>query len=87
MAIILSKKDSERISKLQKDLKPYERLGWDYECIDEVIAFFNGKTDEYFEVDYEGTILAQKLTKTKLSDAKIMAKLAGDIQKIINKLT
>ena len=28
MAIILSKKDSERISKLQKDLKPYEKLGW-----------------------------------------------------------
>lgn len=81
MAIILSKKDSERISKLQKDLKPYEKLGWDYECIDDVIAFFNGKTNEYFEVDYNSTILAQKLTKTKLSDARTMAKLACDIQK------
>ena len=85
MAIILSKKDSERISKLQKDLKPYERLGWDYECVDDVIAFFNGKTNEYFEVDYNSTILAQKLTKTKLSDVHAMAKLACDIQKIVNK--
>ena len=85
MAIILCKKDSERISKLQKDLKPYEKLGWDYECIDEVIAFFNGKANEYFEINYNETILAQKLTKTKLSDAKTMAKLACDIQKIVNK--
>ena len=87
MAVILSKKDSERISKLQKDLKPYERLGWDYECVDDVIAFFNGKTNEYFEVNHNETILAQKLTKTNISDTKIMAKLACDIQKIINKLT
>lgn len=86
MAIILCKEDSEKISKLQKDLKPYEKTGWDYKCIDEVIAFFNGKTNEYFEVNYNETILAQKLTKTKLSDAKTMAKLACDIQKIINKL-
>lgn len=81
MAIILSKKDSERISKLQKDLKPYKKFGWDYECVDDVIAFFNGKTNEYFEVDYNETILAQKLTKTKLSDTCTMAKLACDIQK------
>ena len=87
MAIILSKKDLERISKLQKDLKPYEKAGWDYECIDEVIAFFNGKTNEYFEVNHDETILAQKLTKTKLSDARAMAKLACDIQKIINNPT
>ena len=87
MAIILSKEDSNKIGELQKDLKPYEKTGWNYECVDEVIAFFNDKTDEYFEVDYNGTILAQKLTKTKLSDAKTMAKLANDIQKIINKLT
>lgn len=85
MAVILSRKDSERISKLQKDLKPYEKLGWDYECIDEVIAFFNGKTNEYFEVNHNETILAQKLAKTKLSDARAMAKLACDIQKIVNK--
>lgn len=85
MAIILNKKDLDKISKLQKDLKPYEKTGWDYECIDNVIAFFNGKTDEYFEVDYEETILTQKLTKTKLSDANAMAKLACDIQKIVNK--
>ena len=85
MAIILSKKDSERISKLQKDLKPYEKAGWDYECVDEVIAFFNDKTNEYFEVNHNETILAQKLTKTKLSDAHAMAKLAYDIQKIVNK--
>ena len=85
MAVILSRKDSERISKLQKDLKPYEKLGWDYECIDDVIAFFNGKTNEYFEVNHNETILAQKLTKTKLSDAHAMAKLACDIQKIANK--
>ena len=76
MAIILSMKDSERISKLQKDLKPYEKLGWDYECVDDVIAFFNSKTNEYFEVNHNETILAQKLTKTKLSDAHAMAKLA-----------
>ena len=87
MAIILNKKDLNKISKLQKDLKPYEKTGWDYECVDEAIAFFNGKTDEYFEIDYNGTILAQKLTKTNISDAKTMAKLANDIQKIINKLT
>jgi len=87
MAIILSMKDSERISKLQKDLKPYEKLGWDYECVDDVIAFFNSKTNEYFEVNHNETILAQKLTKTKLSDAHAMAKLACDIQKVINNLT
>ena len=87
MAIILSKKNLDKISKLQKDLKPYEKTGWDYECVDEVIAFFNGKTDECFEVNHNSTILAQKLTKTNISDAKIMAKLANDIQKIINKLT
>lgn len=87
MAIILSKEDSNKIDKLQKDLKLYEKTGWDYECVDDVIAFFNGKTDEYFEVDYNGTILAQKLTKTNISDTKIMAKLANDIQRIINKLT
>ena len=87
MAIILSKKDSERISKLQKDLKPYEKLGWDYECVDDVIAFFNSKANEYFDVNHNETILAQKLTKTKLSDVKAMAKLACDIQKIINNLT
>lgn len=87
MAIILSKKDSDKISKLQKDLKPYEKLGWDYECVDEVIAFFNGKTNEYFDVNHNKTILAQKLTKTKLSDAHAMAKLACDIQKVINNLT
>lgn len=85
MAIILSKKDLDKISKLQKDLKPYEKTGWDYECVDEVIALFNNKTDEYFEVNYDGIILAQKLTKTKLSDARTMAKLACDIQKIVNK--
>lgn len=85
MAIILSKKDSERISKLRKDLKPYEKLGWDYECVNDVVAFFNGKTNEYFEVNHNETILAQKLTKTKLSDAHAMAKLACDIQKIVNK--
>lgn len=87
MAIILSKKDSERISKLQKDLKPYEKLGWGYECVDDVIAFFNSKTNEYFDVNHNETILAQKLTKTKLSDVKAMTKLACDIQKIINNLT
>lgn len=87
MAIILSKKDSEKISKLQKDLKPYEKTGWDYECVDDVIAFFNSKTNEYFEVNHNETILAQKLTKTKLSDAHAMAKFACDIQKIINNLT
>lgn len=87
MAIILSKKDSERISKLQKDLKPYEKLGWDYECVDDVIAFFNGGTNEYFDVNHNETILTQKLTKTKLSDARTMAKLACDIQKVINNLT
>ena len=81
MAIILSKKDSEQISKLQKNLKSYEKLGWDYEYVDDVIAFFNGKTNEYFEVNHNETILAQKLTKTKLSNARTMAKLACDIQK------
>ena len=85
MAIILCKEDSEKISKLQKDLKPYEKLGWDYECIDEVIAFFNSETNEYFDVNHNETILTQKLTKTKLSDAHAMAKLACDIQKIVNK--
>lgn len=85
MMIILSKKDSERISKLQKNLKPYEKAGWDYECIDEVIAFFNNKTNEYFEINHNETILAQKLTKTKLSDAHAMARLACDIQEIVNK--
>ena len=87
MAIILSKKDSERINKLQKDLKPYEKLGWYYECVDDVIAFFNGKTNEYFEVNHNETILTQKLTKTNLSDAHAMAKLACDIQKVINNIT
>ena len=87
MAIILSKEDSEKISKLQKDLKPYEKLSWDYECVDDVIAFFNNKTNEYFDVNHNKTILTQKLTKTKLSDAHAMAKLACDIQKIINNLT
>lgn len=81
MATFLNKRDLERISKLQKDLKPYEKTGWDYECVDEIIAFFNGKTSEYFEVDHNETILAQKLTKTKLSEIKTMAKLACNIQK------
>lgn len=87
MAIILSKEDSEKISKLQKDLKPYEKLGWNYECVDAVIAFFNDKTNEYFDVNHNENILTLKLTKTKLSDARTMAKLACDIQKIINNLT
>lgn len=87
MAIILSKKDLDKISKLQKDLKPYEKTGWDYECVDEVIAFFNGGTNEYFDVNHNETILTQKLTKTKLSDARTMAKFACNIQKIINNLT
>lgn len=86
MAIILSKKDSERIGKLQKDLKPYKKLGWDYECVDDVIAFFNSKTNEYFDVNHNENILTLKLTKTKLSDARTMAKLACDIQKTINNL-
>ena len=87
MAIILSKKDSERINKLQKNLKPYEKLGWNYECVNDVIAFFNDKTNEYFDVNHNENILTLKLTKTKLSDARTMAKFACDIQKIINNLT
>lgn len=94
MATILSAAACDRIKSIQRKFSKYANKGWMCEGGEHqrgdgswlpCNVIFNNDTDEFFRADYDGNILYNGLVSTPLEEAKNMAKIQGDIRKVIDK--
>ncbi len=88
MGKILSEEQCRKIKELNEKFRPYTEKGWMCEGSEygEVVCncIFNNDTDESFMADYDGNILdSTYVSSTGLNELKTMAKIQGDIRKVI----
>ena len=87
MAKIISKEDCAKISAFQKAFKKYADKGWMCEggeygnvCCNNL---FNNDTGEFVQADYDGNILKSELFQTTQNEILEMAKIQGNIRRIV----
>lgn len=94
MATILSEEACGAIKKIRKDFDKYADKGWMCEGGEHqrgngswfpCNVIFNNDTDEFFRADYDGNILYNGLVSTPLEEAKDMAKIQGEIRKVVDR--
>lgn len=87
MAKILTDAECSVIKTLQRKFSKYAKKGWMCEGGERkgrvCNSIFNNDTDEVFWADYNGNIIDMIVTDTPLEELKAMAKIQGDIRKIL----
>ena len=92
MATILSDAACDIIKMHNRKFAKYANKGWMCEGGEHELGngewlpcntIFNNDTEEFFRADYDGNILYNGLVSTPIEDAKHMAKIQGDIRKVV----